>query len=195
MVFSRGHRIFEWPTMHLSNEIHYYSRNGVSSTRENCESSSLNGQNNLILEMLNPVISWKRKSIYEIPIPTPFCEAMPKVTFSNHPPTIPAILPLAKSLPWSIQQRRKTLSQSSRPALFKFLMQHRFIPLCLYSGSQEKAWETNLSLKLACASINFLCIRQGAINPIRPSWDHTRLVRNWLANLNSHWILKAELPC
>lgn len=132
MVFSRGQRIFEWPTMHLSNEIHYYSRNGVSSTRENWESSSLNGQNNLILEMLNSVISWKRKSIYKIPIPTPFYEAMPKVTFSNNPPTIPAILPLAKSLLWSIQQRRKTLSQSSRPALFKFLMQHRFIPLCLY---------------------------------------------------------------
>lgn len=38
VVFCRGHRISEWPTLPLSNEIlHNYSRNGVSGTRANWE--------------------------------------------------------------------------------------------------------------------------------------------------------------
>ena len=38
-----------------------------------------------------------------------------------------------------------------------------------HSSSRETEPEPNLSLKLTCAAVNFLCIVQGAINPIQPS--------------------------
>lgn len=59
------------------------------------------GQNNLILEVLNSVIKWEGKSIYETPIRTLFCEAMPKVTCSI--PTTPPSFFLQLALLWSVQ--------------------------------------------------------------------------------------------